>query len=156
MDGWNEGRQPLEKRHLMYYKVIGDMPSIDQDANLHAIAHLYASDRNGLFTVSSRPSWFFASKHRILTLPTDPKFPRCRRRLHSHSLPKSHSHPTPRGRRPVPHRSRDRKPIRLHRRGEDRSYWPWKRSSLLAAVSRGWATHCQLVPRWALAITPRR
>jgi hypothetical protein len=49
---WNEGRKPLERRQLMFYKVIGEMPSVVEDANLHAIAHLYASDRNGLFIVS--------------------------------------------------------------------------------------------------------
>ena len=49
---WNEGKGPLEKRQLMVYEVIGEMPGIGEDANLHAIAHTYASDRNGLFTVS--------------------------------------------------------------------------------------------------------
>jgi hypothetical protein len=51
MDRYNVSRKPLEKRQLMYYKVIGEMPAVVEDANLHAVAHLYASDRNGLFTV---------------------------------------------------------------------------------------------------------
>lgn len=51
MDAYNNGRETLDKRHLQYYQVIGDMPKTVNDANLHACAHLYASDRNGLFPV---------------------------------------------------------------------------------------------------------
>jgi hypothetical protein len=52
MTAYNTSRPTLERRQLQYYKIIGDMPSIEDDANLHACAHLYASDRNGLFPVS--------------------------------------------------------------------------------------------------------
>lgn len=52
MTAYNHPRETLDRRQLQYYKVIGDMPSIEEDPNLHAIAHLYASDRNGLFPVS--------------------------------------------------------------------------------------------------------
>jgi hypothetical protein len=52
MDKYNEGRKTLDRRQLMYYQVIGEMPKTVEDANLHAAAHLYASDRNGLFPVS--------------------------------------------------------------------------------------------------------
>lgn len=55
MTAWNKGKDPLEKRQLMIYEVIGDMPRIGDDANLHAVAHAYASDRNGLFTVRYLP-----------------------------------------------------------------------------------------------------
>lgn len=44
---------PLERRHLKYYSVIGDMPTWEEDANMHACAHLYASDRNSLFVISN-------------------------------------------------------------------------------------------------------
>lgn len=52
MTAYNRPRETLDRRQLQYYKVIGDMPPIEEDPNLHAIAHLYASDRNGLFPVS--------------------------------------------------------------------------------------------------------
>lgn len=51
MDAYNKDRDALDRRQLQYYQVIGDMPTIEEDANLHACAHLYASDRNGLFPV---------------------------------------------------------------------------------------------------------
>jgi acyl-CoA thioesterase II len=40
---------PLDRRQLYYYRAIGDLPA---DANIHACAHLYASDRNSLFSVA--------------------------------------------------------------------------------------------------------
>lgn len=70
MDAWNEGRKLVEKRQLMWYSVIGEMPTPEEDSNLHAIAHLYASDRNGLFTVSSLPlyaSYALDNVHRFQT-----------------------------------------------------------------------------------------
>jgi hypothetical protein len=42
----------LDKRQLQYYRVLGEMPVVEADPNLHAAAHLYASDRNGLFPVN--------------------------------------------------------------------------------------------------------
>jgi acyl-CoA thioesterase len=50
MKAVNEQRQPLNRRQLIFYKTIGDMPG---DANLHMCAHLYASDRNSLFIVAN-------------------------------------------------------------------------------------------------------
>ena len=52
MDKYNRHRKTLDRRQLQFYRVIGAMPSIEDDPNLHAAAHLYASDRNGLFPVS--------------------------------------------------------------------------------------------------------
>jgi len=51
MTAYNSPRPTLERRQLQYYKIIGAMPPITEDANLHACAHLYASDRNGLFPI---------------------------------------------------------------------------------------------------------
>jgi hypothetical protein len=51
MTAYNDPRETLDRRQLQYYKVLGNMPAIDEDPNLHAVAHLYASDRNGLFFV---------------------------------------------------------------------------------------------------------
>ena len=52
MAAYNDPRETLDKRQLQYYRVLGAMPSVAEDPNLHAAAHLYASDRNGLFPVS--------------------------------------------------------------------------------------------------------
>lgn len=69
MTTYNCGREPIDRRYLAFYSIRGAMPapysdqssattsgnskagSITQAANLHAIAHLYASDRNSLFIV---------------------------------------------------------------------------------------------------------
>lgn len=51
MDAHNKDRPPLERRNLKYYSVIGAMPSVREDPNMHACAHLYASDRNSLFVM---------------------------------------------------------------------------------------------------------
>ncbi|KAF2397700.1 Thioesterase/thiol ester dehydrase-isomerase [Trichodelitschia bisporula] len=51
MSAYNEGKATLEKRQLQYYSIIGDMPPVKEQPNLHACAHLYASDRNGLFPI---------------------------------------------------------------------------------------------------------
>lgn len=47
---YNEPRKPLERRQLIFYKPIGELPL---DLNLHMCAHLYASDRNSLFIVAN-------------------------------------------------------------------------------------------------------
>jgi len=49
MKAFNEPRQPLDRRQLIFYRTIGDLPN---DVNLHMCAHLYASDRNSLFVVA--------------------------------------------------------------------------------------------------------
>lgn len=52
---YNASLHPLDRRQLQYYAIIGPerMPSIRQDPNLHAAAHLYASDRNSLFALTN-------------------------------------------------------------------------------------------------------
>lgn len=50
MRPYNEARQPLDRRQLIFYKSIGTM---SQGPNLHMCAHLYASDRNSLFIVAN-------------------------------------------------------------------------------------------------------
>ena len=41
----------LKHRNLKWYSVRGSMPSVANDPNMHACAHLYASDRNSLFVM---------------------------------------------------------------------------------------------------------
>jgi len=50
MSAYNKPREPLERRQLIFYKAIGELP---EDPNLHMCAHLYASDRNSLFIVAN-------------------------------------------------------------------------------------------------------
>jgi hypothetical protein len=51
MTAYNKPRETLDRRQLQYYRVLGTMPAAVDDPNMHAAAHLYASDRNGLFPV---------------------------------------------------------------------------------------------------------
>lgn len=67
MAKFNGPRQPLDRRQLMFYTLRGSLPlptapyppvpssvgktSLTREANMHACAHLYASDRNSLFIV---------------------------------------------------------------------------------------------------------
>ena len=51
MEPYNADKDPLERKSLKYYSVIGRMPSVEEDPNMHACAHLYASDRNSLFVM---------------------------------------------------------------------------------------------------------
>jgi hypothetical protein len=53
MDAHNKSLKTLDRKQLQFYKVIPPIISVYEDANLHAAAHLYASDRNGLFPVRS-------------------------------------------------------------------------------------------------------
>jgi acyl-CoA thioesterase len=46
----NASLSPFDRRQLFFYRAIGDLPS---DPNIHACAHLYASDRNSLFIVAN-------------------------------------------------------------------------------------------------------
>lgn len=50
MSAYNDPREPLDRRQLIFYKPIGELPP---DPNLHICAHLYASDRNSLFIVAN-------------------------------------------------------------------------------------------------------
>jgi acyl-CoA thioesterase II len=51
MSSFNEGKSPADYRQLTYYHPIGTLP--ETDYNLHACAHLYASDRNSCFIISN-------------------------------------------------------------------------------------------------------
>jgi len=63
MKAYNEYRNPIDRRRLMMYTTRGSMPQIpssilkakkpkySREVNLHAIAHIYASDRNSLFVI---------------------------------------------------------------------------------------------------------
>jgi hypothetical protein len=53
MEAYNRPKATLDRRQLQFYRLIGDLPSVHEDPHLHTAAHLYASDRNGLFAVSS-------------------------------------------------------------------------------------------------------
>lgn len=51
----NEGRPAEEWRQLNYYRLKGEIPGVWTDSrrkNMAAVAHAYASDRNGLFLVA--------------------------------------------------------------------------------------------------------
>jgi hypothetical protein len=51
MSSYNKNKSPTEYRQLAYYRPIGTIPPTLY--NLHACAHLYASDRNSLFIISN-------------------------------------------------------------------------------------------------------
>lgn len=67
MSKYNQGRIPIDRRQLIFYTLRGALPlptapypsvsplvgktSLTREANMHACAHLYASDRNSLFIV---------------------------------------------------------------------------------------------------------
>ena len=50
MDPYNKDKQPFDKRGIIFYRTLGEMP---KDPNLHLVAHLYASDRNSLYIVAN-------------------------------------------------------------------------------------------------------
>ncbi|GIZ39716.1 hypothetical protein CKM354_000308900 [Cercospora kikuchii] len=50
MSAFNKDKHPLDRRQLIFYRTIGDMPS---DENMHLCAHLFASDRNSLYIVAN-------------------------------------------------------------------------------------------------------
>jgi acyl-CoA thioesterase II len=50
MSRYNDLREPLDRRQLIFYKPIEEFLP---DLNLHMCAHLYASDRNSLFTAAN-------------------------------------------------------------------------------------------------------
>ncbi|KAL6710345.1 hypothetical protein ACN47E_009291 [Coniothyrium glycines] len=65
MAPYNASRHPLDRRQLAFYTLRGSLPlptapfpppatgnlHLTKDANMHACAHLYASDRNSLFII---------------------------------------------------------------------------------------------------------
>jgi hypothetical protein len=64
MRKYNEKRPPIERRQLTFYTLRGSLPlptapyplpagkfSLTREANMHACAHLYASDRNSLYII---------------------------------------------------------------------------------------------------------
>jgi acyl-CoA thioesterase len=69
MKKFNESRSPIDRRQLTFYTLRGSLPlptapyppatgtiSLTREANLHACAHLYASDRNSLFIIPNHLS----------------------------------------------------------------------------------------------------
>ena len=50
MEAYNKRRHPLDRRQLMFYRALGPLPP---DPNMHICAHLYASDRNGLYIIAN-------------------------------------------------------------------------------------------------------
>lgn len=50
MAAYNHDKHPLDKRQLILYRTLGDLPP---DPNMHLCAHLYASDRNSLYIVAN-------------------------------------------------------------------------------------------------------
>lgn len=51
MSPYNKDKHPFDKRGIIFYRTLGEMPA---DANLHLVAHLYASDRNSLYIVANQ------------------------------------------------------------------------------------------------------
>ena len=49
MTPYNASLSAFDRRQLFFYRAIGDLPP---NPNIHACAHLYASDRNSLFIVA--------------------------------------------------------------------------------------------------------
>ena len=49
MDAYNRDLPPPDRRQLHFYKAVCPLPSARAASNLHARAHPYASDREGLF-----------------------------------------------------------------------------------------------------------
>jgi len=72
MKKYNDTQTPIDKRQLTFYTLRGSLPlptapyppgptsshttSLTREANLHACAHLYASDRNSLFIIPNHLS----------------------------------------------------------------------------------------------------
>lgn len=69
MKKYNETRTPIDRRQLTFYSLRGSLPlptapypppigkvSLTKEANLHAVAHLYASDRNSLYIIPNHLS----------------------------------------------------------------------------------------------------
>ncbi|SMR58813.1 unnamed protein product [Zymoseptoria tritici ST99CH_1E4] len=50
MSAYNGDRHPLDRRQLIFFRTIGDLP---EEHNMHLCAHLYASDRNSLYIVAN-------------------------------------------------------------------------------------------------------
>ena len=51
MSDYNSRKSPVDRRQLQYYSILGSLPPFDENPNIHACAHMYASDRNGLFII---------------------------------------------------------------------------------------------------------
>lgn len=70
MTKYNKSRTPIDRRQLIFYTLRGSLPlptapypptsdssmALTREANLHACAHLYASDRNSLFIIPNHLS----------------------------------------------------------------------------------------------------
>jgi len=51
MTEYNRNRTAWDRRQLFYSTIIGSIPPVSEAANLHACAHLYASDVMSLFVI---------------------------------------------------------------------------------------------------------
>jgi len=51
MQEYNKTRAPFDRRQLFYNTIVGTVPPVSEAANLHACAHLYASDVMSLFVI---------------------------------------------------------------------------------------------------------
>ncbi|EME89667.1 uncharacterized protein MYCFIDRAFT_129013 [Pseudocercospora fijiensis CIRAD86] len=51
MTNYNKSLHPLDRRQLIFYRTIGDMP--ENDPNMHLCAHIFATDRNSLYMVAN-------------------------------------------------------------------------------------------------------
>lgn len=51
MNAYNQNRQPIDRRQLLFYRTIGELPD---EPNLHLCAHAYASDYNSLHIVANQ------------------------------------------------------------------------------------------------------
>lgn len=49
MRPYNETVEPKDRIQLQYYNILGPLPPVEEEPNLHAAAHVYVSDSNGLF-----------------------------------------------------------------------------------------------------------
>lgn len=49
MRPYNATVEPKDRIQLQYYSIIGPLPPVEEEPNLHAAAHIYCSDSNGLF-----------------------------------------------------------------------------------------------------------
>lgn len=51
MGPYNATVEPRDRFQLQYYRIEGAMPPASKEPNLHAAAHIYCSDSNGLFMI---------------------------------------------------------------------------------------------------------
>jgi acyl-CoA thioesterase len=69
MAKYNATKSTLDMIQLQYYRAIAPVTPVKDDAALHAAGHLYASDRNGLFPVSSIIVFLYSIKTDVEQIP---------------------------------------------------------------------------------------